>query len=133
MDNKSWELVSLSQLPAGRIPILHKGIGNNINQGTETYHLNLNDVWMLLAVFNDLPFILKTACLPQSLELSRFTKIMSIVASENLKMVQINIKTAFLNADFDKPICRSSWLNQKVSLYGKEDLPVLLKNTLYST
>ena len=129
MDNRSWELVSPSQLPAGCIPIRHKWIGK--------YKPGYGDIpprfkGRLTAVGcaqrPGIDFEDTFAPVPRT---ESFRMFMSIVASENLEMVQIDIKTAFLNADLDKPIFMTQ--PEGFLVPGKEDWPVLLKKALYGT
>jgi hypothetical protein len=129
MDNKSWELVPPSELPPGCIPIRHKWIGR--------YKPGYGDIpprfkGRLTAVGcaqrPGIDFEDTFAPVPRT---ESFRMFMSVVASENLEMVQIDIKTAFLNADLDKPIFMTQ--PEGFLVPGKEDWPVLLKKALYGT
>ena len=95
-----------------------------------TYSHDLKAVWTLLA--NDqrtgIDFENTFAPVPWT---ESFRIFMSIVTSEYLEMVKIDIKTAFLNADLDKPIFKTQ--PEGFLVPRKEDWSVLLKKALYGT
>ena len=63
--------------------------------------------------------------------LKSFRVFISLVASEGFDMVQIDIKTAFLNAVLDCPVYMTQ--PEGFVVPGKEDWPVLLNKALYGT
>lgn len=129
MDNKSWELVSPSQLPARCVPIRHKWIGKyKPGYGDLPPRFKGRLTAVGCAQQPGVDYDDTFAPVPRT---ESFLIFMSIVATENLEMVQIDIKTAFLNADLDKPIFMTQ--PEGFLVPGKEDWPVLLKKALYGT